>query len=576
MSTNMGQLNAGKREIIPLFSVKTPMEFSSGSSIRNYGSLSSQLGSTMTITMWINSKTTSGTLLTFGRSVSNYDGEFFLFINSSGFLTFWDYTYANGYGFNGSSNIPIPLNKDIHIAFVKNRYNGTFYINGKNAGQISSLNYILYNNNNLVLGMDPRGDSGETGFNGIIHDFNIYSSALTPTQINSIYNNEPVFIEDYAYEQTVESDNGLYNLQSNVMKLETLESTFKSKLTEYQQAYTDYVSSFSTFNAQSKGYDGEENVDVPGNDISSSPSSGPQECQTRCNANDNCVGIALRKSDNYCWLKNKFGAKTVNTDRNIYLKRNSYTAQLKTNAGGNDISDYGNTSVEACQSLCDSDKSCVGIVTRSADTHCWLKNNVSSTNPEPETDVYVKGGGVAGYSVQKNTDIAGGPNDMYAGTGGVDACSSQCDKDQKCGGFAYQASSGGCWFKGSMTSTYPHNTIDSYTKPNSRVPPDLTNIKMLNDELIQLSSQINDMLTTIQPSTSYQRTGENIYNAQLLKQDALLLAEREKIKEMIAEYEDLSEEYQDNTLSIVRSNYMFVLWSIIAIIFIIISIRFVL
>jgi hypothetical protein len=62
----------------------------------------------------------------------------------------------------------------------------------------------------------------------------------------------------------------------------------------------------------------------------------------------------------------------------------------------------------------------------------------------------------------------------------------------------------------------------------------------------------------------------------LLKQDALLLAEREKIKEMIAKYEDLSEEYQDNTLSIVRSNYMFVLWSIIAIIFIIISIRIVL
>lgn len=59
-----------------------------------------------TVAMWITTKTSSSSLISLGRTPSNFDGEFVFKIESKK-LSFFDYSYDTSFGFVGSARTDV-------------------------------------------------------------------------------------------------------------------------------------------------------------------------------------------------------------------------------------------------------------------------------------------------------------------------------------------------------------------------------------------------------------------------------------------------------------------------------------
>jgi len=109
-----------------------------------------------------------------------------LSINSDGYVVFVDYETAArrrlsgevSYGFSGRSSIKLMKSQGRqHVVFVKDGLVGTFYINGVNAGTITSTTNVAYDSQPLVFGGDIFTHSNY--FNGQIDTFLFYNGALS-------------------------------------------------------------------------------------------------------------------------------------------------------------------------------------------------------------------------------------------------------------------------------------------------------------------------------------------------------------------------------------------------------------
>mgnify|MGYP001166170537 CR=1 FL=1 len=145
-----------------------------------------------TIEMIINANSVTATqyLFSINRTAENSKDQasFLLVPNGSGAsLVFWD--YSNGYGFSPDkkSTVILQPNQTYHVAFVRKGKNGTYYVDGEEAGTTKAgKNINKYGNKDVYLGIDyPNNDKY---YNGYMSEVRIWGTARSKNDIQANMN----------------------------------------------------------------------------------------------------------------------------------------------------------------------------------------------------------------------------------------------------------------------------------------------------------------------------------------------------------------------------------------------------
>mmetsp|Transcript_516 Transcript_516/g.766 ORF Transcript_516/g.766 Transcript_516/m.766 type:complete len:741 (+) Transcript_516:99-2321(+) len=172
-----------------IFNYSQSHTFTGKQSYLYFPSLSQPLTNYFTLSLWVTPTVSpaSVTLMTLGRSASNFDQEFLLETNSRKNLVFWDYSSAAGYGFSTSvsSTTAVPIGVRTHVAFVRNNLVGYFYINGVLSGQITTTTSVSYKKTDLYIGVNYR--DGTSYYSGAMDHISIFPSALSASDITKLY-----------------------------------------------------------------------------------------------------------------------------------------------------------------------------------------------------------------------------------------------------------------------------------------------------------------------------------------------------------------------------------------------------
>lgn len=153
-----------------------------------------------------------------------------------------------------------------------------------------------------------------------------------------------------------------------------------------------------------------------------------------------------------------------------------------------------------------------------------------------------------------------------------DECSAMCAQDAKCTGATFNSSTGYCWLRsGNGSVTVSTNNNEFALMPS--VSQNTNNLQMLNDKLINLNLQIMDTLNEIEPVAFDETERKNEKKAFMETTNGNLLSEREKIEKLLDQYNDLTQQYNVNSIYVRQTNAMYMLWSFISISLIIIIIK---
>ena len=104
------------------------------------------------------------------------------------------------------------------------------------------------------------------------------------------------------------NDSTTNNTESNVLKLQSLQSEFKLVMTQYQQAYANYISSLrsSSDPASKKSFVAIPDSDYGGENskvISFDTSPSVEDCIALCSANSSCTGATYVSDIKHCWMR---------------------------------------------------------------------------------------------------------------------------------------------------------------------------------------------------------------------------------------------------------------------------------
>jgi len=134
-----------------------------------------------------------------------------------------------------------------------------------------------------------------------------------------------------------------------------------------------------------------DNFDFGGADLKSFFSQSLDDCANHCRDTEECQSFTLRKSDNYCWLKNKRGGGRGPYPKDGLVSMNiecfpGFDASDRTCAqdgfdfGGADLRDFKSSGYEECRTSCFDAIDCVSFTLKKSDNNCWMKTKEGGEN----------------------------------------------------------------------------------------------------------------------------------------------------------------------------------------------------
>jgi hypothetical protein len=148
-----------------------------------------------------------------------------------------------------------------------------------------------------------------------------------------------------------------------------------------------------------------------------------------------------------------------------------------------------------------------------------------------------------------------------------------CSSNKLCTGANFNSISKVCNLRkgdGKIVDTLAssHNAI--VTKSRQQ----LDNLDKINSHLISLSEQMIAINRRINPSVNENESTLVTNNTVLIKNNSELLAEQVKIKNMLNEFNDIEQNYNNQTLIVDKNNARYYLWLIITIVALILTSKF--
>uniref|UniRef100_A0A6C0JYY5 Apple domain-containing protein n=1 Tax=viral metagenome TaxID=1070528 RepID=A0A6C0JYY5_9ZZZZ len=173
------------------------------------------------------------------------------------------------------------------------------------------------------------------------------------------------------------------------------------------------------------------------------------------------------------------------------------------------------------------------------------------------------------------------PEKTYMGTGSISEtinssasmCEASCSANALCTGASFNSTSKVCKLRSGNSLLTPGATSDNAIITDVRQK--LINLETINAQLIEINNQMTTLYNQMQPLVTTQTETLLTNNGTLTTQYSELMKEKFKIVKLMDEYKDTYAEYTETSLSTDQRNSSYYLWLIIAIISIILVIKFI-
>jgi len=173
------------------------------------------------------------------------------------------------------------------------------------------------------------------------------------------------------------------------------------------------------------------------------------------------------------------------------------------------------------------------------------------------------------------------PGKKYMGTGSisetinssVSMCEASCSANALCTGASFNSTSKVCKLRSGNSLLTAGAASDNAIITDVRQK--LINLGTINAQLIELNSQMTTLYNQMQPLVTTQTAALSTNDSTLMSQHTALMAEKIKIKNLLDEYKDVYSEYNEKSISTDQQNASYYLWLIIAIISIILVLKFI-
>jgi len=209
-----------------------------------------------------------------------------------------------------------------------------------------------------------------------------------------------------------------------------------------------------------------DNFDFGGADLRSFKSDSFEDCATSCFDAADCKSFTLRKSDNYCWMKNKKGGHAGPTHKDDLVSMNLESdcdtsavdlscARENKDFGGADLRSFRSGSLDSCAISCREAENCQSITFRKSDNYCWLKNKRGGQRgPSPNGALISmnidcapnKDFNASKRCAKDNFDFGGADLRSFKSNGFED-CATSCFDAADCKSFTLRKSDNYCWMK---------------------------------------------------------------------------------------------------------------------------------
>jgi hypothetical protein len=154
----------------------------------------------------------------------------------------------------------------------------------------------------------------------------------------------------------------------------------------------------------------------------------------------------------------------------------------------------------------------------------------------------------------------------------VQECQASCATNTGCTGATYNSANSICYLRGGDGDlTRASNTEVAIVPKGKQL---LSIIKNINQQLTNINQQIQNKTNQGQPLYNSQTQQRNLKTSELIRQFIILTEERNKIEQMVNEYQKLDQQQNQGNIMINQNYYSFVLLLFLAVIIIIILFYF--
>ena len=154
----------------------------------------------------------------------------------------------------------------------------------------------------------------------------------------------------------------------------------------------------------------------------------------------------------------------------------------------------------------------------------------------------------------------------------VDTCSADCAKNKTCSGATFVAGKNPVC----LLRTGESELVNANNNTYAIVPKGvqlMANVKRINDALIQQNRNYSEIITKNKPFLDKESTYSRQQFDQLDTSYETLIAEKQKISELVDEHNTLEEKYSSETLETNSNYYIFILLIFLAVVFVFILIK---
>ena len=154
----------------------------------------------------------------------------------------------------------------------------------------------------------------------------------------------------------------------------------------------------------------------------------------------------------------------------------------------------------------------------------------------------------------------------------VGQCQALCSKTSGCSGATYNQTSSLCSLRKGDANIVAGSPTDYSIVPKAKSL--LKIVQGINDKLTQVNGKIQTLSQTAEKEFNTESGNRTTSNTNLLNQYKNLVVERNKIKNMLDEYQTLDEKQNEGDIQISQNYYSFILLMILAILFIYLLYKF--
>jgi hypothetical protein len=158
------------------------------------------------------------------------------------------------------------------------------------------------------------------------------------------------------------------------------------------------------------------------------------------------------------------------------------------------------------------------------------------------------------------------PKSSFYGTGGlgivktttIDQCVTACSSNSSCSGATFNSQTQNCMLRSGPGLISPAGDADSAIVPELAQYANI--LQMLNQKLLKMNTEITKLSSSIYPKAQQEIQQKNEKKQTLESQYEMLVEERNKIQELVKEYESINQSYDDTYTYVQQQNSQYIFY----------------